>query len=379
MSFLSFLVDSYYFFILFLIVIITQIFYYLFFFIKLSKYKEADQANLQVDKNVTVIVCAKNEAINLSQFLPAILLQETNFKLEIIVVNDNSDDNSNYILEEFRKEFSNLNVIYLNQEAKMIIGKKFPLSIGIKSAKNEIIVLTDADCLPATEHWVSNLQKKFSGDIEIVLGYGKYFKKKGFLNKCIRFETFHTALQYLSYCLAGIPYMGVGRNLAYKKSLFIKNKGFSSINNIPSGDDDLFINQVANKNNTTISINHEAHTFSEPKTSWKTWLNQKYRHYTTAKYYQPKHKFLLGLYSITLFLVFPLLIGNLLVYHSLFFLIVGIYLFKLIIQGFIYYPCMKKLNESDLFKLIFFQDILYFIYYLITSKSLWKKPTKNWR
>ncbi len=166
---------------------------------------------------------------------------------EVIVVDDNSLDDSKYILGELQKTFKNLQIIPLTQEAKMIKGKKYPLSIGIKEAKHEIVLLTDADCVPASEHWIYKIQDAFTPGIEIVLGYGPYQKGPGLLNKLIRFETFHTALQYFSYALAGKTYMGVGRNLAYRKNLFFQNKGFSSINNIPSGDDDLFINKVATK------------------------------------------------------------------------------------------------------------------------------------
>src|SRR6185436_19414615 len=131
------------------------------------------------------------------------------------------------------------------------------------------------------------VQNCYKDNVEIVLGYGAYHKTKGLLNKLIRFETFHTALQYLSYALAGVPYMGVGRNLSYKKDLFLRNKGFASINHVPSGDDDLFINKVATKKNTKVLIDRDAITRSIPKTTWGAWLRQKARHYTTARYYKP--------------------------------------------------------------------------------------------
>jgi hypothetical protein len=108
------------------------------------------------------------------------------------------------------------------------------------------------------------MQDAYNDGIEVVLGYGAYKKYPGMLNKFIRFETFHTALQYFSYALAGKPYMGVGRNLSYRKDIFVRNKGFSSINQIPSGDDDLFINMVATKENTAVVIDKDAHTLSEP-------------------------------------------------------------------------------------------------------------------
>ena len=373
-----FFVNNHYLFLFFILIILVQLFYFLFFFIRLAFYKDELEAYIQYNEPVSIIICAKNEAHNISQFLPSVLVQEFLSPLEVIVVNDNSEDDSNFILEDLHKQFPFLKIIYLNQDAKMIVGKKFPLSMGIKSAKNEIILLTDADCMPSSEHWVNFFQKKFYDEYEIVLGYGGYFKKSSFLNKCIRLETFHTALQYLSYCLAGLPYMGVGRNLAYKKSLFFKTKGFSSINNIPGGDDDLFINKVANKNNTTICINKDAHTLSEPKSTWKSWFNQKYRHYSTSKYYKPHIKFLLGMYAVALFLMVPTLILNIFLYNHLILIILGIYVFKLIIQMCIFYPTLKKLNELDLFVMSFFQDALFFIYYIITLPSIWKKPAKNW-
>ena len=162
-----------------------------------------------------------------------------------------------------------------------------------------MLLLTDADCVPATEHWLYKMQDAFSNGVEVVLGYGAYKKTKGFLNKVIRFETFHTALQYFGYALAGKPYMGVGRNLAYRRDVFLRNKGFSSINHIPSGDDDLFINQVANKKNTTVVLDPDAFTLSLPKETWKEWMQQKRRHYSTGKFYKASHKFLLGLYTFS--------------------------------------------------------------------------------
>ena len=207
-------------------------------------------------------------------------------------------------------------------------------------------MLTDADCVPASEFWIQKMQDGYDDDIEIVLGYGAYHKRKGLLNKLIRFETFHTALQYLSYALAGIPYMGVGRNLSYKKDLFIRNKGFSSINHVASGDDDLFINKVATKQNTAVIIDTDAITRSIPKTTWSNWLNQKSRHYTTAKYYKAKHKFLLGLYFATQFIYYPLLAAAIIFYDWRFAL--NSIWFRLLIQAFVFYKAMKKMGEKDL-------------------------------
>lgn len=361
-------------FILFCLAIAIQLYYYLFIFRKLAVFKPYPKIESQ-EFPVTVIICARDEADNLTKNLPGVLVQNYRSTHEVIVVNDNSGDESKYLLDEFKKMFKHLHIIPLIQEAKMIPGKKFPLSVGIKTAKYELLLLTDADCVPASENWIQRMQDAYDNQTEIVLGYGAYHKLPGILNKLIRFETFHTALQYLSYALAGNPYMGVGRNLSYKRNLFFVNKGFSSINHIPGGDDDLFINKVATKTNTRVVIDKEAHTLSEPKKKWKDWWNQKFRHYTTAKYYKPKIKFMLTLYTASHLFIYPLFVA------SLFFnwwLALSVFLLRLIIQAWIFKKSMDKLNESDLFAYFFIFDIWMFFYYLLFAPSLWQKPRKNW-
>lgn len=362
-------------FFVFCTVIAVQVFYYLFFFSRLAYYK-APVKSESLEQPVSIIVCARDEANNLVKNLPGILVQDYKTTHEIIVVNDNSVDESRYILDEFQKSFKSLKPIELTQEAKLITGKKFPLSMGIKSAKHETLLLTDADCVPASELWIQKMQEAYNDSIEIVLGYGAHHKKPGLLNKLIRFETFHTALQYFSYALAGIPYMGVGRNLSYKRNVFIRNKGFSSINQIPSGDDDLFINQVATKYNTAIVIDPDAHTLSEPRAKWGDWMKQKYRHYTTSKYYLAKHKFLLGLYSFTSFLIYPLLAISIIFYC--WWLALAVFGLRLIVQSIVYFKAMKKLNEYDLWPFFIFFDLWMFFYYILFLPAVWKKPRKNW-
>ena len=357
-------------------IVLIQLFYYLYFFLRLAIYKKPTKS-VNVEHPISVVICARDEAHNLANYLPGVLVQQYNTTHEVVLVNDNSEDETKYLLEEFKKSFKNLNPVVLSQEAKMINGKKFPLSIGIKSAKNETLLLTDADCVPASENWMHLMQDGYRDGIEIVLGYGAYRKKPGLLNKLIRFETFQTALQYFSYALAGLPYMGVGRNLSYKKEVFIRNKGFSSINQMPSGDDDLFINQVANKNNTAIVIDHDAHTISEPKTNLHDWMNQKYRHYTTSKYYKTQHAILLGIYALSQFLVYPVLIAALILSDQ-YMLLVSLWAARMIVQGTILRSTMKKLNELDLWPWFILFDFWSIFYYLFTLPSVWKAPQKNW-
>lgn len=360
---------------LFIFVTTVQLFYYGGFFSRLAFYKPKSKTKTQ-HHPVSVIICARDEDENLARNLPGVLVQSYPSTYEVVAVNDNSLDDSKYILQELKKTFKSLNVVELTQEAVHISGKKYPLSIGIREAKHEVLLLTDADCVPASEHWVEKMQDAYEEDIEIVLGYGAYHKKKGILNKLIRFETFHTALQYLSYALAGIPYMGVGRNLSYKKSLFFRSKGFSSINHIPSGDDDLFINKVATKHNTAVVIDPDAITRSIPKTTWGGWLRQKSRHYTTAKFYKPKHKFLLGLYFATQFIYYPLFAASLIFFDWRF--VLPVFGTRLILQSIVLFKSMKKVGEKDLWPWFIFLDMWMFFYYIIFAPALWRRPKRSW-
>ena len=362
-------------FFVFYFVALIQLFYYCWFFSRVAFFK-LKLRNQSQQYAVSVVVCARDEDENLARNLPGLLVQKYPSTHEVIVVNDNSVDDSKYILQELKKTFKSLHIVELKQEAKLISGKKYPLSVGIREAKYEVLLLTDADCVPASENWIQKMQGGYHNGIEVVLGYGAYHKRPGLLNKLIRFETFHSAMQYLSFALAGVPYMGVGRNLSYKKNLFIRNKGFSSINHIPSGDDDLFINKTATKENTAVIIDHDAITLSAPKHTWNDWLKQKHRHYTTSKYYKPKHKFLLGLYASSLFFFYPFLTAAALFYSWK--LALAIFGLRLLIQAIVFFKSMKKLNESDLWGWFPFFDIWMFFYYIIFLPALWKKPGRTW-
>lgn len=365
-----------YIFICFCLVALVQLFYYLYFFSRLAFIKNKNQNQSQTHP-VSVIICARDEAANLAKLLPGALVQKYSTTHEIIVVNDNSIDESKYILEEYQRTFRHLQIVELKQEARFIPGKKFPLSMGIKAAKHEIVLLTDADCIPASENWIEKMQENFSEGIDIVLGYGPFQKRKGLLNKLIRWEGFQTAIQYLSYAQSGIPYMGVGRNLSYKKSVFFKQKGFSAFNHLPGGDDDLFINKAATRKNVAISVDPETFTVTKPPTSWKQWKRQKERHYTTSRYYKPLHKFLLGTYAFSLFIFYPLFIVSLFFFDWRF--VLGVFFLRLIIQYLIIYRCAKKLEEKDLAAWTLFFDIWMFFYYLVFAGSLFKRPRQMWK
>lgn len=359
----------------FSLVVLIQVFYYLRYFRLLAFHREKKELSAK-EQAVSVIICARDEADEIEANLPGVLAQTYRSTHEIVVVNDNSQDDTKYLLEGLYRDFKQLHIVELKQEALHIPGKKFPLSMGIKSARHELLLLTDADCIPASENWILKMQAAFKDGIQIVLGYGAYKRKKGLLNRIIRFDTFHTALQYLSYALAGQPYMGVGRNLAYKRELFFKQKGFAAHHHLPGGDDDLFINACATSENTAIVIDKEAFTYSTPAGSIREWISQKERHNSTGKYYKRKDKFFLGTYMASHFLLYPLMVTALINFDWRW--VLGIWGLRFLFQAIVFFKAMKKLGESDLFLSFWLWDIWMFFYYLIFISAIWKKPRNQW-
>ncbi len=326
--------------IIFVLAFLTQLYFYLFVYRKLAIYTPN-----QIPESAppaSVIVCAKNEEKKLEKNLISIL--EQNYPcFEVIVVDDASTDNSYKVLLNFQKQFKNLSIVTISPEKSC--GKKNALTQGIKASKYESLLLTDADCMPKSKNWINKMSRKFSSQNEIILGYGAYEYRAGFLNAIVRFDTIYIAFQYLSFAIAGMPYMGVGRNLAYKKQLFTKNNGFKSHINVMSGDDDLFINEVANAANTVIEINEEAQTLSLPKENGYSWLYQKRRHLTTGIKYKPSIKFYLGLSQLSLIAFYASFV-YIITITPIFLPIIVLFLVRTFIQIFTFKACLIKLNEK---------------------------------
>ena len=374
MTVLSLSINAYIF-ILFCIATGIQIIYYLLIFGRFAFHKPRTNENFSPP--VSVVISAKNEYHNLKENLPLILNQDYP-DFEVVVVNDVSDDESIFLLEDLEKEFPHLTVITLTQDLNFFQGKKFPLAIGIKSARNEYLLLTDADCKPASKNWIRQMAGSFTSQKTIVLGYGKHDQSSGLLNRIIRFETAFTALQYFSWALWKIPYMGVGRNLAYKKSVFIDNKGFISHYKVNSGDDDLFINRVANKKNARIQIHPDSFTISKAKIRYVDWWIQKRRHLSTGKLYKTKHKIMLGTYSASFMVMMLLFIFFLIINYQInivLLLFAGRILSQLIVLKF----ANNKLQEKKLLLLSpLIEIILAILYPIIVFVNLVYKQ-KKWK
>ena len=239
------------------------------------------------------MICAKDELQNLKELLPKLQQQKDNF--DLLVVDDFSKDDTISYLSTSVNEYPNLS---FKNSSKNIPGKKQALMDGLKSIEEGLILLTDADCRPASNSW-TQLMVSALGKKDIVLGFSPYKKEKGFLNHWIRYEAILTAIQYLSFALNGRPYMGVGRNLLYRKSLVEEGKLLNDKMHLASGDDDLLVNSLANSSNCAIQIDPASWVYSEAKSTWFEYFMQKKRHVSTASSYKKADQVLLLLFSLS--------------------------------------------------------------------------------
>ncbi len=324
---------------------------------------------------ISVIVCAHDEEQNLRELVPALLAQD-HPEFEVIIVEDRSNDDTYDYLLQATKENEKLKMVHVTQKPDKINGKKFALTLGIKAAKYDQVLLTDADCRPAGNQWIKQMSSHFQNNVQFVIGASPYEKGKGLLNSFIRFESLITSIQCIGFALLGKPYMGVGRNLAYKKEVFLSNKGFHPYLEVTGGDDDLFVNKYANKSNAVVSIGEKSHTLSKPKTSWKEFYTQKLRHLSVGKYYHFSDKFILGLFSLSwmagYFIAIPaILIGQIGL------VLIGLFIVRWILLIVILNAVPRRLGgEFEAWKTPFL-DFIYVFYYLVTgAKALLTKKVK---
>lgn len=364
-------------FVTFCFILFIQFIYYFFIFGRFAF--ATQQTHKSLNKPVSIIICAKNEEENLDKFLSNIAEQDYPL-FEIVLVDDASTDNTLDKMLTFKKKFDgdqiHIQIITINTKSSK--GKKGALSLGITAAQHDLLLLTDADCKPNSNRWIREMCSLFSDQKTVVLGYGAYQKNKNsFLNKLIRFETLITAIQYFSYAKMGSAYMGVGRNIAYRKTEFSKIGGFKNHLEILSGDDDLLINEISTPRNTAICYQKDSFTISEPKTNFKEWIDQKRRHITTASKYKASHQISLGLFYISqvLFWILALVL-------IIFQVNIPLTLLLIFIRFLIWYLIISrsaiKLQEKDLLTFApIFEISIIFIQFYIFIKNIIALP-KNW-
>lgn len=362
-------------FIVFCSFVLIQFLYVFFIHRKFAFYQEIPTSPDLKLPPVSIIIAARNESDNLYENLPSILGQNYP-EFEVIVVNNQSIDDSSWLLTAFCQQFPNLRVVELGRNKHLRPGKKLPITLAIKAAKYEHFVLTDADCKPTSSNWLRLTASKFNDEKQIVIGYAPFTKSKGIINKIIRFDTAWIGVSYLSMALAKLPYMGVGRNIAYTKSVFNSVNGFKSHYSITSGDDDLFIQEAAKKNNYTIQIDANSHCYSPAAPNWSRWVYQKSRHYSTSSRYKKFKKFLLGIYPLTLVLMWISVIP-LFFYKEMIFVSSCVFLIIITFKWWIQGRCLNQLKEHKFARYFPFWDLFYallipILYYISERKKYYK-------
>ncbi|WP_373057013.1 glycosyltransferase [Zunongwangia sp. H14] len=360
----------------FLLIAAVNLTYFLTFF-SFASGRQQIASSPKTETPVSVIICAKNEAQNLNTFLPAIIAQEYP-EFEIILINDASTDETLEVMEKYKELDGRIQIVNVQNNEAFWANKKYALTLGIKKAKFQHLLFTDADCAPQSNKWISEMTKNFNTGKSIVLGYGGYFKNKSsILNKLIRFETLLTAIQYFSYAKLGFPYMGVGRNLAYTSTQFYEQNGFANHLHLRSGDDDLFVNESATLENTALCYEPLAITRSVPKNSFGKWITQKRRHISVAGHYKRKHQLLLGIFyasQIGFWLFFPFLLLT-----GFWYVALAIFALVLLVKGVLYFKAAAKLDEKDVVWLFPVMEL-----FLITTQlgifiaNIFSKPT-HWK
>jgi cellulose synthase/poly-beta-1,6-N-acetylglucosamine synthase-like glycosyltransferase len=325
---------------------------------------------------VSVIVSARNEAENLRPYLCQLLEQDYP-EYEVIVVNDGSEDDTQAVLDEYAARYPRLKTSFVPREAILLSSKKMALTLGVKAARYEHLLFTDADCCPGSPHWIREMMRGYlqPGQTEVVLGAGAYFKEKGVLNRLIQYETLFTSLQYTGMAAAHRPYMGVGRNLSYKKSLFLRHNGFAHMTSIQAGDDDLLVNHLANGRNTAVVRTPESLTWSVPKQSWETWYHQRKRHLSVSPLYRTGSKVMLCTEPLSRAVFYGLLAALLCTGNPyLQAVAAGLYVLRLIVQTSVFSTSARRTGMPSIGLDIAVWDI---VYPLITLWILMLPREKN--
>ncbi|WKZ67933.1 MAG: glycosyltransferase [Flavobacteriales bacterium] len=246
------------------------------------------------DLPVSVVICARNEARTLEELIP-VLMDQDHREFEVVVVNDRSDDDTWEILQWMKPHHPRLRPVNIQADEKFNYGKKIALGVGVRAARHPFVLLTDADCVPPGRDWISVMAAGFRSGRRIVIGHSPYAKSPGLGSILERYDGAVKAMQFMGFAQAGVPYMGVGRNLGYASEVFFGASGPRRHNHLMSGDDDLFINEVARRGNTAVVADPRSFMTTRPTPGLAAWIRRKRRHYTTAVHYRFGHQVLLML------------------------------------------------------------------------------------
>lgn len=325
---------------------------------------------------VSIIVCAHDEEENLRELVP-LLVNQDHPAFEVIIVEDRCNDGTYDYLREAAVQYTNLRTVRVQYKPDHIGGKKFALTLGIKAARYEHLLFTDADCRPASQ-WARTVSSYYTTGTDIILGFSPYTKTAGWLNSFIRFEALLTAIQYMSLAWLGKPYMGVGRNLSYKKTKFFSGKGFGDHQHLLGGDDDLFVNEHATSANTVAITSKDSIVYSIPSGNLADFLHQKLRHLSVGKYYRMADKICLGVFMLTWLITWLLLLPAWQV-EPLPGIVPAVFLLRWIVLIVLYRIASRKLQEDFEMWKIPALDFIFAFYYLVTGLRALVAKRLRWK
>ena len=222
---------------------------------------------------MSVVIAASDQETLLAKHLPLILQQDYP-DFEVIVVDDNSKDDTKELLERLTRQYPHLYMTHTSDSIRYISHKKLALTLGIKAAKKEWVVFIEPDCYPVTGQWLARLARHCTDSVDVVLGYSNYERKPGFANLCYMYDTLQQQLRMLGLTLRGKGYMGIGRNMAYRRELFFTHKGYSRHLDLERGEDDLFINEHVPSSRITADISADS-VVRCTSTSARAWQTDK--------------------------------------------------------------------------------------------------------
>ncbi len=319
-------------------------------------------------QGVSLIVCSKNELLNLQKNIQLWLNQQYP-EFELIIVDDHSTDGSLQWLHQQSMQSKIFKVLSCPPE---VSGKKQALALGVQKANYPWICVTDADCSPASSHWLEHLADCLKNDKEIVLAYAPYHTRSGWLNKMIRFEALLNMLQTGGAALLGKAYAATGRNMMYLHSIFDLQ---ALLPELPYGDDDFLIQHKATATNTALCLHPESFVYTEPKKTYLHYFLQKWRHYASSKKYSHSSKFyLLAFYTSLIGFYIAFFVA---IWKGDFLFASFLFISKLLVCWPVFCKTCRLLRESGLCLYYPLLEIIYLLHLCMQLPFLTIKK-KNW-
>jgi glycosyltransferase involved in cell wall biosynthesis len=328
---------------------------------------------------VSVILCARNEEVALSQNLRRILEQEYP-AFEVIVVNDCSEDDSEILLASMQEKYPNLVFRTLVKDEVFKHNKKMALGVGIKAARYDLLLFIDADCYPPGPHWLSCMTGRFSEKTDVVLGYTRLTNNR----RWVRADRLMRALHYLGKALKHKPYMGVGSNLAYRKQLFFDHKGFDIRITGNLREDCVFVNKVATRDNTVVAVAPEAVNISALRITGERWWRERREEIRSfalcekgSRYPELAEVF----YRLLFFAAMTTAMIHFCAHPVMLILLAGVALFRLWLQLLVFFRVQRRLAEKGLLLMLLLWDLIFPLLYpaLIFLSKNHRKQDNSYR